>query len=375
MSPQGDTPQPSAAVADAAFRILLGQFEDAIGQANLDAAVDFAEQLLDLAPPSHVYEQLLHPIDCFAGSDGQMYDMLQKLNRGGVSLSPWSSLLRFSLLRRLGWHNDAIETSIELRAVPERYGWMCYILGLALLNQRQSYSEVRKLMRIVLRSVPRFWKARATLAECALCIGEEGDALSLMDDCISELSAVGRSEEIAEATTWRGVIRLWIGQYRAAIEDFQPGMAWHFTYSRIWSGAAHLLSGEPERAIELLNLGLNAAPTDVEAYFWRGEAFDCIGQSDHAVEDFGRAVHLAGSAVWPRVGRALAQAHRGDLDAALSDFEALPSRLRAFFEWKTGKRVSGDPGAAAEVMVQMRGSARGVRREESYLEPLWMRRT
>jgi tetratricopeptide (TPR) repeat protein len=196
-----------------------------------------------------------------------------------------------------------------------------------------------------------------------------------MDRCVDELAAAGSSAEQNEATTWRGELHLWLGRYGAALDDLAPGMASAFPYALIWGGAAHLLAGEPDRALALLDRAVRAVPADAEAYLWRGEAHERLGHLDRAVGDFDRALGSRVMLVWARVGRALAKARAGDTAAAIADFTALPARTRAFLEWKVGTRVDGDARGAVDVLLKMREAARGPRRSEQYLEALWMKRT
>ena len=212
------------------------------------------------------------------------------------------------------------------------------------------------------------------LAECALCQSREAEAFALMDECVDQLATAGYSAEREEAITWRGELHLWLGQYGAALADLGPGMASGFPYALIWGGAAHLLIGDHDRALALLGRAVQAVPGDAEAYLWRGELYERLAHLDRAVADFDRALAMTGMAVWPCVGRALANARIGDAAATIADFTALPERVRALFEWKTGTRVDGDPRVAVDVLLKMREAARGLRRSEHYLEVLWMKR-
>jgi tetratricopeptide (TPR) repeat protein len=323
-----------------------------------------------------VYEELLRPFDRTGPPPAQLqrYDLLRALERGRHgALHPWRSLFRVALLARLGWHAEALALSRDFERLPERYGWMRHARAMLLLNHAQAYDEARRELEAVLRATPSFWKARAQLAECVLCQGHEAEAFALMDECVAEL-ADRASPERSEAVTWRGELYLWLGRYDAALADFAPGIASGSSYALIWGGAAQLLQGAHDRALAVLDRAVQASPRDAEAYVWRGEAHERLGNADRALADFDRAVALTGLLVWPCVGRALAKASTGDAAAALADFHALPARTRELFEWRTGMPVDGDARAAVEVLREMRRAARGLRRSEQYLEPLWMQR-
>jgi tetratricopeptide (TPR) repeat protein len=310
------------------------------------------------------------------GADLRLYDLLRGVEQGDRAVQgPWRLFLRISLLARLGWYAEALHVSAELERLPDRYGWMRYVRAMMLLNHLQAYDEARRELEASLRATPTFWKARGTLAECALCQDREAEAFAMMDECVDQLAAAGSSTEREEAITWRGELHLWLGRYAAAIADLTPGIASGSRYALIWGGAAHLLLGEHERGLALLDRAVQDVPGDAEAYVWRGEARERLGHLDRAIADFDRALELAGMLPWACVGRALARAYAGDAAGAIADFGTLPGRMRALFEWKAGTRVDGDPRAAVEVLLKMREAARGLRRSEHYLEVLWMKRT
>ena len=356
-------------------RYQLGRFRSAVNEARLDAAFEAAERLLDLEPTTAVYEELLRPVDRDQSPAAhlRLYDLLRGLEQDDRSAHhPWQLFFRVALLARLGWYADALRLSAAFAHLPERYGWMRYVRAMMLLNNLQAYDDARRELEAALRAAPNFWKARGTLAECALCQGHEAEAFALMDAC---LASAGSSAERDEATTWRGELRLWLGQYEAALADLAPGMARGSPYALIWGGAAHLLMGEHDRALAFLDRAVQAVPGDAEAYVWRGEAHERLGHPERALGDFDRALGLTGMVVWPCVGRALAKARIGDTAGMIADFMALPAHMRALFEWKTGTSVGADPRAAIDVLLKMREAARGLRRSEQYLEVLWMKRT
>lgn len=352
-------------------RYLLGRFRSAVHAARWDAAFAAAERLLDLEPTPAVYEELLRPID--RDDSPRLYDLLHALEQDPrTPQHPWRAFLRIALLERLGWHAEALRLSADLAHLPERYGWMRHARAMLLLNQLQAYDEARGELEAALRAAPAFWKARGMLAECALCQGREAEAFASMDACVSAAASPAEREE---ARSWRGELRLWLGQYDAALADLAPGITAASPYALIWGGAAHLLRGEHDRALALLDRAVRTAPGDAEAYVWRGEAHERLGHPERALGDFERALGFTGMVVWPCVGRALARARTGDAAGTIADFMALPAPTRALFEWRVGTPVDGDPQRAVAVLLEMRAAARGLRRSEHYLEVLWMTRS
>jgi tetratricopeptide (TPR) repeat protein len=357
---------------------LLGQIQEDIGRARFTAAFDLAERLLDLTPTTEVYEVLLRPFDRVDGNldAPRLYELLERLERDTSSTDlPWRGLLRFALLERLEWQEEAYALSAAFTRVPERYGWMRYNRGTMLMNRLGAYDEARPELAAALRAAPNFWKAAGTLAECALCQGRASEAFAIMDDCVVRLSTHGRAFDVATATVWRGELRLWLGQYAEAVTDLAAAAAAEMPYGMIWYGAATLLLGDPQRALATLDKAVQLVPLDFEAHVWRGETHERLGQWERAIADFDRAVRLTGMPIWPLVGRALAKAGAGDSVGAMADFTALPTRITAFFQWKAGTRVENDVDKAVTVLLRMREAARGLRRAERYLDAVWMKRT
>jgi hypothetical protein len=105
------------------------------------------------------------------------------------------------------------------------------------------------------RAAPDFWQAAGTLAECALCQGREAEAFAIMDECVAHLARSGRAGDAEIATVWRGELRLWVGQYAAALADLDAAAAAERPFALGWHGAANLLLGHPERALASLDKG------------------------------------------------------------------------------------------------------------------------
>jgi tetratricopeptide (TPR) repeat protein len=353
---------------------VLREIRRNIGEARFAAAFDLAERLLDLKPSAATYETLLRLVD-YDGEALKLYALLERLESDtGSSHRPWRMLLRSVLLEWLGWREEACAIAARFEDLPPRYGWMRYNRATMLMN-RGDYEEARTELGVVLRAAPQFWKAAAILAECVLCQGDESEAFAVMDDCVARLRAAPDLVDDAEAaTSWRGELRLWVGQYSEARADFSSAEANDVSFALAWAGATHLLLGDPHRALALLDKAVRLAPSDLEAYIWRGETHERLGRWDGAMADFEHAVAMTGMSLWPLVGRSLVRAHTGDGAGALSDFKALPARITSFFEWESGTRVRDDPREVVEVLRKMREAARGLRRAEVYLHPLWIRR-
>lgn len=357
---------------------LLREMGDAVGQARFDAAFATAERLLDHQPTTEAYEVLLRPFDRRDRTVDApaLYELLDRVERyRGTGHPAWRALFRFGLLDRLEWQEEAFAASAEFTALPERYAWMRYNRGTMLKDRLRDFSAARPELEAALRAAPHFWKAAGTLAECVLCEGHEAEAFAVLDRCIDDLTATGRPFDVATARVWRGEICLWLGRYGDAVQDLRDAAATGMPYGLIWHAAATLLLGEPQSAMAMLDKALTVDVHDHEAHIWRGEAHEALGQWDLAIADYDRAARLTGMPIWPLAGRALARAGKGDGAGTLADFAALPTRIAAFFQWKSDIRVEQDAQRAADVLRFMRAAARGVRRPERYLEAIWMQRS
>ena len=178
----------------AAEQALLGQIRDALHQGSFAVAFNVAERLLDAEPSVETYEYLLRPFDG-APTDldiPHLYGLLERLERDtSTNHEAWRLLLRFALLDRLEWQEQAFALSAAFKRLPERYGWMRYNLGTVLMNRLWAFDEARPEIEAALRAAPNFWKAAGTLAECALCQDRPAESLAIMDDCVARLAAKG----------------------------------------------------------------------------------------------------------------------------------------------------------------------------------------
>jgi tetratricopeptide (TPR) repeat protein len=356
---------------------LRSRIREAIAEDRVDAAFDLAEQLLDAKPDAASYEFLLFPIErSVGGSDSaRLYDLLHALESDdSTHHRAWRVLLRFALLERLEWHEEACTLAAQFKDLPERYAWMRYNRATVLMNRHWAYDEAWEDIAATRRAAPDYWQAAGTLAECALCQGRAVDAFAIMDECITHLRAAGRAEEADIATAWCAELRLWVGDYAQALAGLSAAAAAERPFALCWHGAASLLLGDAPRALASLDTAARLTPRDFEVYVWRGETYERLGQWDQALADFDHAAKMTGMPVWPLVGRALVKRRIGDGAGVIADFKALPRRIATFFQWKTRTQVESDPEKAVHVLLHMRKAARGLRRTERYLEPVWMQR-
>jgi tetratricopeptide (TPR) repeat protein len=366
---------------------LIRRFHAHLAAARFDAAFEIAEALLDFGPSAEGYEFLTCPIDPSQTGlrDGELRELLERLEAVGTSRYPaWREHLRASLLQRLP-RTGKVDFGAAMIDVPERYGWMRFLHGHFVRDHKLAYREAIADFDATFRAAPGFWKAAACKAECVLCLGEEQEAFRTFDECIARVRRLGLSGDLAAAIAWRGELRLWVGHYQAALRDFEEAGTggWLATLGPKgstllalgWRGAAHLMLGQTEQALIDLDRVLRRTPDDAEALAWRGEAHARLARWDAALADFDRSARKTAQPVWPLVGRALVKARMGDADGLLSDYDLLPARVTTFFERTMSIDVARDAERATAVLESMRAAARGIRRSDLYMYPLWMTST
>ncbi len=218
--------------------------------------------------------------------------------------------------------------------------------------------------------MPGFWKARAVLAEIALCRGKAAEATSLTDELIAALPP--RSRPWGHAC--RGKILLWAGAYADALESLELAVASGVPQSLRHRGAALLLSGRLDEAGSDLEEALRQG-VDAEGLTWRGELRRRRGDFKGAVEDLNAAVRMDGAnSFWALANRALAKGAAGDAAGQWADFSTIRRDVLDHFETAAGLKAksAGDPAAVRAVLEAGLALARGVRVSNEYLFPVWM---
>lgn len=359
------------------------EFRRLVSQGQFEPAFEIGERLMELPMLPETQEVLSLPIGHGSSvfSPFRMHQLLQQLEADpGVTSPVWRLHLRFTLLERLEWKEEALLLSAELVRVPERYGWMRYGRGLLLKKLHSAFDEAMADFEAILAATPDFWKAGACIAECLLCLGRDAEAFEVMDRYVTQQSMNVLAHDAQMAFTWRGEMHLWMGRYAEAIEDIDRAMSLADQRARGtnlelgWRGAAYLQLGQIERAIVDLDQAVKHERHDSESLVWRGEAHERLEHWNKAMTDFDRAVSMGGAMLWALVGRALMRARIGNYQGLWADYDAIPMRVRNLFEWKLGAVVGRDPARAVAVMEAMRVAARGMRRPELYLCSLWMKR-
>ncbi|MDD5304069.1 MAG: tetratricopeptide repeat protein, partial [Elusimicrobia bacterium] len=177
--------------------VKLGAFEDAFREAEELLAASGTQDCIDsffVSPDQRELMPTLEALKAFSAKHPK---------------SPWPHYFRATLLSNMGRGEEAIAETEKLTAAPKRYDWMRHKHGEILLTNRRDYAGAEKEYAAALKRVPGFWKARAALAEIALCRGKAAAAAKLTAELIEELPE--RSRPWGHAC--RGKILLWSGDY------------------------------------------------------------------------------------------------------------------------------------------------------------------
>lgn len=338
--------------------VKLGAFAEAFDEADALLAASGTQDCIDSFFVSPDQRELMATLDAL------------KAFSAARPKSPWPHYFRAALLSNMGRGEEAIAETGKLRAMPKRYGWMRHKHGELLLTNRRDYPAAEKEYAAALKCVPGFWKARAALAEIALCRGKAAAAARLTAELIAELPE--RSKPWGRAS--RGRILLWSGDYAAALESLEPAVSAGVPYSLRWRGAARMLTGRLDEAAldleEALRQGL-----DAEGLVWRGELKRRRGDLKGAIEDLNAAIRMDGAnSFWALANRALAKGAAGDEAAARADFSTIRRDVLDRFEKAAGVKAGPDAASVRAVLEAGLALGRGVRVSNEYLFPVWMSR-
>ncbi|MDD5627790.1 MAG: tetratricopeptide repeat protein [Elusimicrobia bacterium] len=258
----------------------------------------------------------------------------------------------------------------RIRRLPARYSCLHHPFVLRLLNW-SDYGGVIAACRRVSRLIPGYWGFRCREAEACLMKGETARGLRLFESLQESVAASAKPAVM----TWHGEARLWLGDYRKAAALLDEALSLGAPeWALGWRGAARLKLGDARGALADLDRALQLRGEDDEARVWRAEALRRKGRDSEALRDLDLVLRHDPGNVWARIDRALVRLSLGDERGLAEDLDAVPARVRAVIEKRLGSAAP-VPGAArlAAVLEAILEGAKGVRRPESYLEPLWLR--
>ena len=338
--------------------VKLGAFKEAFQEAEALLDAEGSQECIDSFFVSPDQGELIATLEAL-----KAFSLQQPKN-------PWPYYFRATLLTNTSRGEEAISEIEKLRKMPKRYDWMRHKHGEFLLTSRRDYAGAEKEYAAALECVPGFWKARAALAEIALCQGRPADAANLAAELIKALPTQTRPWGHA----CLGKMRLWSGEYERALESLAPAVDFGVPDSVRHRGGARMLLGRLDEAVADLDAAL-AQGVDAEGLTWRGELKRRRGDLKGAVEDLSAAIRLdSANSFWALANRALAKGAGGDQPGMWSDFSTIRRDVLDRFETAAGLKAASaqDSEAIRTVLEAGLRLARGMRVANEYLFPIWM---
>lgn len=298
---------------------------------------------------------------------------MHEASRGG-EFSPWFAYYRAILLSDLGRDVEAMAVYSKLRSLDsERYSWMCQSFVLVKLGILD-YDGAIEISRDILSRAPSHWWVRCRMAEAYLARGDAATAHREFDLALRSCGAGLKGEVL----TWHGEILLWLGEYGKALEKLDAAVALGAkTFVFGWRGAALLKLGLHARALADLDRAVAHDPKDFEALAWRAEAYRVLGRREEALRDIEAVVKHGPTSFWAHFNRGLLRDELGD-EAGMREDLATASRETLDFLMKRLGIPFTREGMTREQMRTLMASglewAKGIRRWEKYVQPIWMNR-
>lgn len=350
--PRTDDAQVLLAAGLTRFRanVELGAFGEAFREADALLAAQGTQECLDsffISPASADAMKVLERLKAFSLANPK---------------NPWPRYFRATVLSNIGRGEEAVAETERLAESAPRHHWMRHKHGEILLTNRRDYPAAEVEYAAALKCVPGFWKARAALAEIALCRGDAARAVRLWEELIA--TAPERTKSWGSAGLGKHL--LWTGEYEKALVHLDLAVAATVPYSRRHRGAAKLLLGRLDEAAADLEESLRE-DAGAEGLTWRGELRRLRGDFKGAVEDLNAAIRMdCTNSIWALANRALAYGASGDAARLKSDYAMIRRDVIERFELEADEA---GPAAVLEAGLRL---GRGVRVANEYLFPVWM---
>ena len=298
---------------------------------------------------------------------------MHEAGRGGEHPA-WFSYYRAILLSDLGRNVEAMEVYSRLRSLDsERYSWMCQSFVLVKLGTLD-YDGAIEISRDILSRAPSHWWVRCRMAEAYLARGDEATAHREFG-VAQKTCGPGLKGEVL---TWHGEILLWLGEYDKALEKLDAAVelgAKTFVFG--WRGAALMKLGRFEEALADLDRAVAHDPKDFEALSWRAETYRVMGRRAEALRDIEAAVKQGPTSFWAHFNRGLLRDAAGDEDGMAEDVAVASRETLDFLMKRLGIPFVGDRMTREQMRAVMSSGlewAKGIRRWEKYVQPIWMNR-
>ncbi|MBI2387146.1 MAG: tetratricopeptide repeat protein [Elusimicrobia bacterium] len=293
--------------------------------------------------------------------------------RGG-EFPEWFAYYRAILLCARALNAEAMQVYAKLRSLDSgRYSWMWQSFVLVKLGALD-FDGAIEISRDILSRAPSHWWVRCRMAEAYMARGDTATGLGEFD---LALETCGPGLE-GEVLTWHGEVLLWLGEYERALEKLDAAVARGAeTFVFGWRGAALLKLGRLGEALADLDRAVAHDPKDFEALAWRAEAYRVMGRPAEAMRDIEAVVKRGPRSFWAHFNRGLLRDALGDEAGMAEDVSVASQKMLDFLMTRLGIPFTRE-GMTREQMRRLMASglewAKGIRRWENYVQPIWMNR-
>ncbi|MCM2266636.1 MAG: tetratricopeptide repeat protein [Elusimicrobiales bacterium] len=256
-----------------------------------------------------------------------------------------------------------------------RYGWMFKEIGRKrLFSLPPDHRGARAAFARALASPPPEGDAFGRLAEAELCLGRRRAAFGWL---AKGLKACPDQEGPLRA--WRGELKLFTGDYAGALADLAAAAAKKAYYADTWLAIALMKTGRLDRALAAADRAVKANPRDGEALVVRGEVWRLKKNHGRARADLLKALKGAfpyRHALWAALNLVLSALEKRDYALARRDLALLAGACRGAAPterlYRGLESLAGEPKKLLAALERTFGRAKGCRRDEAYLFPLWL---
>jgi len=255
----------------------------------------------------------------------------------------------------------------------ERYSWMLQSFVLVKLGALDFPGAIA-VSRHILSRAPSHWWVRCRMAEAYMAGGDVPRGLREFEEA-GRACGPGLKSEVL---TWHGEVLLWLGEYARALEKLDAAVALGAkTFVFGWRGAARFKSGDCAKALEDFDRAVELDPKDFEARGWRAEAYRVLGRNAEAHADLEYLIGHGPENYWAHINRALLRDALGDASTMAADLAKVPAEMLALLKKKL--EIPQDEtrltrGQMRLILTSALDWAKGVRRWEEYVQPIWMER-
>lgn len=372
---------------------LLGKFRRLFGAGKFPEAVKLAEALLNFRAPvgNEVLSVLSAPLTTHsvAYPAARFSALLRSLCAANIpkELNLWRLYYLNYLANVPVSGGGKAWKALRLRALKAgrmpfsmgnaRYGWMFKQTGRSMLfSVPPDYGGAREAFSLALASPPPEGDAFGRMAEVELCLGRETAAMTWL-----ERGMKACPDQAMELMAWRGELKLFTGDYRGALSDLEKALSGNAYYAATWLALALLKTGRTQKALAMAESAVRRNPMDGEALVVRGEIRCAAGDFAGAGCDLRKA--LRGGfpychELWAGLNLLRLNLLAGKPVAALQTLRTMRRLIRGAGPAEEVCRglsdSAGSPAGLLSAVERLFLMARGCRRDEAYLFPVWMGR-